>query len=141
MEKKKNEISITNGDVKEQVALIISQEKEKRDALLKSLQKDKGKDIRLRRDAFQSLDEKGMLDAVTIMDEYELIKAKQSNLSSSERAAVGEIMLQAVDNAFYKKAQEIKAKHKKEEKAKAEPQKRARKPRNKKEETTDASES
>lgn len=61
---------------------------------------------KLKRNPFQSLDEKGMLNADSIVSEFDVIQAKKSTLSSNERKVTLHIVYQALYKAALKKAQE-----------------------------------
>lgn len=58
-----------------------------------------------------SLDEKGMLNADSLVAEYDVIQAKKSTLSSGERQVIQQIVWAGLRKAAIKKAAEIAKTH------------------------------
>lgn len=83
MEENKINQELTTEEVKLQITEIIEEAKKSREvARLAS------KSGELKRNPFQSLDEKGMLNADSLVSEFDVIQAKKSTLSSGERQVI-----------------------------------------------------
>lgn len=121
MEKAKANRDITNGEMREQITKHLKRREQNREEFLA-----KHPDAEFKRTPYDSIAEKGMLNADSILAEYNLIKEKKSKLSSVERFVIMEIICMAIENVIIK---QMKAKRKaKEELADAEkPKKRTRK--------------
>lgn len=101
MEENKINQELTTEEVKLQITEIIEEAKKSREvARLAS------KSGELKRNPFQSLDEKGMLNADSLASEFDVIQAKKSTLSSGERQVIQQIVWMALRKAALKKAQE-----------------------------------
>ena len=121
MEKAKANRDITNGEMREQITKHLKRREQNRKEFLA-----KHPDAVFKRTPYDSIAEKGMLNADSILAEYNLIKEKKSKLSSAERYVIMEIISMAIQNVIIK---QMKAKRKaKNELADAEkPKKRTRK--------------
>lgn len=121
MEKAKANRDITNGEMREQITKHLERREQNRKEFLA-----KHPDAVFKRTPYDSIAEKGMLNADSILAEYNLIKEKKSKLSSAERYVIMEIISMAIQNVIIK---QMKAKRKaKKELADAEkPKKRTRK--------------
>lgn len=121
MEKAKANRDITNGEMREQITKHLKRREQNRKEFLA-----KHPDAVFKRTPYDSIAEKGMLNADSILAEYNLIKEKKSKLSSAERYVIMEIISMAIQNVIIK---QMKAKRKaKKEQADAEkPKKRTRK--------------
>lgn len=121
MEKAKANRDITNGEMREQITKHLKRREQNRKEFLA-----KHPDAVFKRTPYDSIAEKGMLNADSILAEYNLIKEKKSKLSSAERYVIMEIISMAIQNVIIK---QMKAKRKaKKELADAEkPKKRTRK--------------
>ena len=121
MEKAKANRDITNGEMREQITKHLKRREQNRKEFLA-----KRPDAVFKRTPYDSIAEKGMLNADSILAEYNLIKEKKSKLSSAERYVIMEIISMAIQNVIIK---QMKAKRKaKKELADAEkPKKRTRK--------------
>lgn len=95
------ENKLTTEEVKLQITEIIEEAKKSREAA--RLASNSGE---LKRNPFQSLDEKGMLNADSLASELDVIQAKKSTLSSGERQVIQQIVWMALRKAFLKKALE-----------------------------------
>lgn len=101
-EKKQNdEQKLTTEEVKAEVAEVIANAKENRERVRLS-----SKSGELKRNPFVNLDEKGILNPDALVNEWDLIQAKKSSLSSGERNTVKQIVLIALRNAAIKKAKD-----------------------------------
>ena len=121
MEKAKANRDITNGEMREQITKHLKRREQNRKEFL-----EKHPDAVFKRTPYDSIAEKGMLNADSILAEYNLIKEKKSKLSSAERYVIMEIISMAIQNVIIK---QMKAKRKaKKELADADmPKKRTRK--------------
>jgi adenosyl cobinamide kinase/adenosyl cobinamide phosphate guanylyltransferase len=121
MEKAKANRDITNGEMREQITKHLKRREQNRKEFLA-----KHPDAVFKRTPYDSIAEKGMLNADSILAEYNLIKEKKSKLSSAERYVIVEIISMAIQNVIIK---QMKAERKaKKELADAEkPKKRTRK--------------
>ncbi len=68
----------------------------------------------LKRNPYQTLKEKGMMNPDFIMSEFDKIQAKASTLSSGERDVIKKIMFMALHNAAVEAYKEINENEKKE---------------------------
>ena len=121
MEKAKANRDITNGEMREQITKHLKRREQNRKEFLA-----KHPDAVFKRTPYDSIAEKGMLNADSILAEYNLIKEKKSKLSSAERYVIMEIISMAIQTVIIK---QMRAKRKaKKELADAEkPKKRTRK--------------
>ena len=119
MEENKINQELTTEEAKLQITEIIEEAKKSREvARLAS------KSGELKRNPFQSLDEKGMLNADRLASEFDVIQAKKSTLSSGERQVIQQIVWMALRKAALKKAQEtVQAKVEAQEKETSIPKK------------------
>lgn len=101
MEENKINQELTTEEVKLQITEIIEEAKKSREAARLA-----SKSGELKRNPFQSLDEKGMLNADSLVSEFDVIQAKKSTLSSGERQVIQQIVWMALRKAALKKAQE-----------------------------------
>lgn len=101
MEENKINQELTTEEVKLQITEIIEEAKKSREAARLA-----SKSGELKRNPFQSLDEKGMLNADRLASEFDVIQAKKSTLSSGERQVIQQIVWMALRKAALKKAQE-----------------------------------
>lgn len=101
MEENKINQELTTEEVKLQITEIIEEAKKSREAA-----RLVSKSGELKRNPFQSLDEKGMLNADSLVSEFDVIQAKKSTLSSGERQVIQQIVWMALRKAALKKAQE-----------------------------------
>lgn len=65
-----------------------------------------GGKYKLKRCAFQSLDEKGMLEPDAVANEFALIQQKKSSLSANERSVINQIVYVAMKLAAKEKMRE-----------------------------------
>lgn len=70
----------------------------------------------LKRNPYQTLKEKGLMNPDFILSEFDKIQAKASNLSSGERDVISKIMMMALHNTAVKAYKEINENEKKESK-------------------------
>ena len=75
---------------------------------------EKGSKYGLKRNPYQTLKEKGMMNPDFIMSEFDKIQAKASTLSSGERDVINKIMFMALHNAAVEAYKEINENEKKE---------------------------
>ena len=68
----------------------------------------------LKRNPYQTLKEKGLMNPDFILSEFDKIQAKASNLSSGERDVISKIMMMALHNAAVKEYEKINENEKKE---------------------------
>ena len=61
----------------------------------------------LKRNPYQTLNEKGLMNPDFIMSEFDKIQVKASNLSSGERDVISKIMMMALHNAAVKEYEKI----------------------------------
>lgn len=61
----------------------------------------------LKRNPYQTLKEKGLMNPDFIISEFDKIQAKASNLSSGERDVISKIMMMALHNAAVKEYEKI----------------------------------
>ena len=61
----------------------------------------------LKRNPYQTLKEKGLMNPDFIISEFDEIQAKASNLSSGERDVISKIMMMALHNAAVKEYEKI----------------------------------
>ncbi|MBO4551083.1 MAG: hypothetical protein J5733_10165, partial [Bacteroidaceae bacterium] len=101
MEENKINQELTTEEVKLQITEIIEEAKKSREAARLA-----SKSGELKHNPFQSLDEKGMLNAERLASEFDVIQAKKSTLSSGERQVIQQIVWMALRKAALKKAQE-----------------------------------
>lgn len=94
MEEKNIKKELTTEEVKLRITEIIEEVKKSREAA--RLASESGE---LKRSPFQSLDEKGMLNADSIVSEFDVIQAKKSSLSSGERTVIQQIVWMALRKA------------------------------------------
>ena len=125
MEKAKANRDITNGEMKSQ----ITKHLKRREQIIQEYLA-MHPDAVFKRTPYDSIAEKGMLNADSILAEYNLIKEKKYKLSIAERYVIMEIISMAIQNVIIK---QMKAERKaKKELADAEkPKKRTRKKNNK----------
>lgn len=83
-----------------QIKAVVKEEKKTRSAMTQ------GGKYKLKRCAFQSLDEKGMLEPDFIVNEFALIQQKKSKLSAGERSVINQIVFVAMQLAAEKKMRE-----------------------------------
>ena len=119
MEENKINQELTTEEAKLQITEIIEEAKKSREAARLA-----SKSGELKRNPFQSLDEKGMLNADRLASEFDVIQAKKSTLSSGERQVIQQIVWMALRKAALKKAQEtVQAKVEAQEKETSIPKK------------------
>lgn len=102
MEENKATNELTSEEVKLQINEVLDEIKKKREEIRLA-----SKSGELKRSPFMSLDEKGMLNADSLVSEYDIIQAKKSSLSSGERQLVQQIVWAGLRKAAIKKAAEI----------------------------------
>ena len=102
MEENKTTNELTSEEVKLQINEVLDEIKKRRDEVRLA-----SKSGELKRSPFMSLDEKGMLNADSLVSEYDVIQAKKSILSSGERQVVQQIVWAGLRKAAIKKAAEI----------------------------------
>ena len=61
----------------------------------------------LKRNPYQTLKEKGLMNPDFVISEFDKIQAKASNLSSGERDVISKIMMMALHNAAVKEYEKI----------------------------------
>lgn len=116
-EKKQNdEQKLTTEEVKAEIAEVIANAKENRERVRLS-----SKSGELKRNPFVNLDEKGILTPDALVNEWDLIQAKKSSLSSGERNTVKQIVLIALRNTAIKKAKDNAVKNVAEKEAQEKP--------------------
>lgn len=102
MEENKTTNELTSEEVKLQINEVLDEIKKRREEV-----RLVSKSGELKRSPFMSLDEKGMLNADSLVAEYDVIQAKKSTLSSGERQVIQQIVWAGLRKAAIKKAAEI----------------------------------
>lgn len=102
MEENKTTNELTSKEVKLQINEVLDEIKKRREEVRLA-----SKSGELKRSPFMSLDEKGMLNADSLVAEYDVIQAKKSTLSSGERQVIQQIVWAGLRKAAIKKAAEI----------------------------------
>ena len=96
-----NKGQLTDSEVKMQIDEIVKGIRANREKVRKASNGGE-----LKRNPFQYLDERGMLTADNIVNEFNLIQAKKSRLSSNERDVIQRIVWMALRKAAILKANE-----------------------------------
>lgn len=102
MEEKKNEQKELGRDE------VFAEVKEVIESVEKSrMVAEAGSKYGLKRNPYQTLKEKGLMNPDFILSEFDKIQAKASNLSSGERDVISKIMMMALHNAAVKEYEKI----------------------------------
>lgn len=102
MEEKKNEQrELGRDEVFAEVKEVIESVEKSREVA------EAGSKYGLKRNPYQTLKEKGLMNPDFILSEFDKIQAKASNLSSGERDVISKIMMMALHNAAVKEYEKI----------------------------------